>query len=1211
MHAGHEGTPPEQRFEIRGHLGSGGFGTVHEAFDRQTEQRVALKELTRASPGSLVRFKNEFRALADLHHPNLVRLRELIEREGSWYIVMDLIEGEQLLDFVRPASNDPGFDERRLREAFAGIAEALAALHGAGILHRDLKPSNVRVTREGRAVLLDFGLVTAVDEERQSTHADAVGTIAYMAPEQAAGEKLTPATDWYALGASLYEALTGRMPFDGHSGLMIALEKQRSLPPHPEALLRGLPADLSELCMSLLQIAPDARPDARAVLEVLRGTSALEGPRISVMPAAPFAGREEELGQLQRAHERTRQRQLAIVLVEGESGVGKSELVAEFLRREQAREPLLLALRGRCYENEQASYKAFDTCFDELAGALRKMGGQAARVLPAHAPLLTQLFPSFAEVPALPRAALDGVSADPTARRLQGFGALAGLLRNLAAERPVLLVVDDLQWADSESFRLLRALVEHDAPPSILVLCTVRPRDELDGETLSSIDMVRSWPCTEVVSITGLPAPAASALARTLLGEHQDPSWASAIAEESRGHPLLLAELVHYARAQPRARVALTLEAALAARVERLAAPVRELLELVALAGRPHAPPVFARALRVDSVDEALTILLANRLLRARQDQVGCYHDRIRAVVVERVSDARRPQLHRGLAQALAQQRGADPSEEAMHWDLAGEPERALDAYERAARRAFDALAFAQAERQYARAIALVADRKSAHYAGLVAERAHALSCAGKSAEAATAYAEAAQLCHDEEPRLVLQSRMAVKLLQSGNLEAGLAVCRSFLAELGIRLPRSDLASVLLALWNRLRTRFSMDAVRERPEVDARTRLVMDLLHDVSVTLGVVKTTGFLVLSAQYARLAMRSGEPAYMRRSFAAEGWLRNATGGMERARPFFDAARTLGARYPDSEGIRAYEAYGEGSALLANWQWHAARDLLEEAERLHVRHHPDDPWGLIGARYSLGMAWYRMGEHALLLRRMDAWIHEAEERQDRFAVALLTGMGHGAIRHLMRGAGERALSELDDSLAHVPDEPFSFAHFGHVMLTTQVLVYAGGRAAWERLAARHKAHSRAFLFRTRVGRPALLLLRCQAALSAYEESSASERRAFLRLVRDHTRKLRREKSGFTDAFAALYDAQALALEGSARAALELARDAHRRFAELRAVGVWPARYLEGHLEGGERGAQHCAEALAFFESQGWRDARRAVRMSVPILSAAWLAHG
>jgi hypothetical protein len=242
-------------------------------------------------------------------------------------------------------------------------------------------------------------------------------------------------------------------------------------------------------------------------------------------------------------------------------------------------------------------------------------------------------------------------------------------------------------------------------------------------------------------------------------------------------------------------------------------------------------------------------------------------------------------------------------------------------------------------------------------------------------------------------------------------------------------------------------------------------------------------------------------------------------------------------------------------------------------------------------------------MGEHALLARKMEEWIQEVEERQDRFAALLLTGTGHGAIRHLMRGSVDAALAELDAALAGVPDEPFSFGHFGHVMLSTQALVYAGGRAAWDRLEAQRAAHDRAFLYKTRVGQSTLLLLRSQAALSAHESAGAAEQKSLLALVHDHTRRLRRHKAGFTDAFAALYDALLRSIEHEP-GALELAREARIRFEQLRAVGVWPSLYLEGLLEGGAGGATRRADALAFYAAQGWADPERAVRMSLPGLS-------
>jgi serine/threonine protein kinase len=186
--------------------------------------------LNRLDAGSVYRLKNEFRALADVTHPNLVRLHELFAQDASWFFTMELVDGERFDHWVRP---DDALDEARLRAALTQLVAGVSAIHSAGKLHRDLKPSNVLVTPEGRVVVLDFGL--AVDPELggvgQTVAEDSVsGTPAYMAPEQAAGKPATQASDFYALGVMLFEALTGRLPFEGRSGEMLAAKQTRDAP---------------------------------------------------------------------------------------------------------------------------------------------------------------------------------------------------------------------------------------------------------------------------------------------------------------------------------------------------------------------------------------------------------------------------------------------------------------------------------------------------------------------------------------------------------------------------------------------------------------------------------------------------------------------------------------------------------------------------------------------------------------------------------------------------------------------------------------------------------------------------------------------------------------------------------------------------------------------------------------------------------------------
>ncbi|MBK8410577.1 MAG: protein kinase [Sandaracinaceae bacterium] len=257
---------------------------MYEVLDRTREAVVALKMMARRDPRDLYQFKREFRSLAELAHPNLAQLYELHSEGDRWFFTMELVDGQDALSYVRnnvdPAAiKRPGrvdetaptalmthphgkaqapaapvavhaearspamFDEARLRRLVEQLADGLCFLHGAGRVHRDLKPSNVMVARGGRAVMLDFGLVAevAADDDRS---VDAIsGTPAYMAPEQATGEPVGPAADWYAVGVMLYEALAGRRPFVG-TAMELLRQKRETDPRAPSELVEGRPADL-------------------------------------------------------------------------------------------------------------------------------------------------------------------------------------------------------------------------------------------------------------------------------------------------------------------------------------------------------------------------------------------------------------------------------------------------------------------------------------------------------------------------------------------------------------------------------------------------------------------------------------------------------------------------------------------------------------------------------------------------------------------------------------------------------------------------------------------------------------------------------------------------------------------------------------------------------------------------------------------------------
>ncbi|HEY5924782.1 MAG TPA: protein kinase, partial [Kofleriaceae bacterium] len=348
-----------RRFEVRRRLGRGGMGDVYEAFDRETGWTVALKTLRDLDGESLYRFKKEFRALADLAHVNLVRYGELHCENEQWFFTMELVDGVDFHRYVRtdaasfaqlpnsvwttetllakPRSQpscgsdnatvdvSPAFDEARLRASLAQLALAIDSVHAAGRVHRDIKPSNVLVCADGRVVLLDFGLVD--DAEGVQAKGRLSGTPRYMAPEQVRGESVGPETDWYAFGVLLFRALTGIEPFLGTNDDVLA-NKCRLAAPRVRSIVTGAPADLELLCQDLLERERWQRPSGGEILRRLgvADRRVVDG-RLDAEDTWPFVGRSAELAELERGFAESVAGATVPVLVSGEPGIGKSELV--------------------------------------------------------------------------------------------------------------------------------------------------------------------------------------------------------------------------------------------------------------------------------------------------------------------------------------------------------------------------------------------------------------------------------------------------------------------------------------------------------------------------------------------------------------------------------------------------------------------------------------------------------------------------------------------------------------------------------------------------------------------------------------------------------------------------------------------------------------------------------------------------------------------
>jgi serine/threonine-protein kinase len=259
-------------YEVLGELGRGGMGVVYKARQSGLNRVVALKTLRaggRATPPELARFRAEAEAVARLRHPNVVQIYDIGEHDGVPFLCLELVEGGSLATELARAPRSPR-EAARLLEA---LARAVHHAHEQGIVHRDLKPANVLLAADGTPKLTDFGLAKLLDSVCGQTQSEVVlGTPAYMAPEQAAGQskQVGPAADVYALGAILYECLTGRPPFRGDDRLELLLQVLEREPDAPRLHNRGVEPALEAICLKCLEKAPaDRYPSAQALAEDL------------------------------------------------------------------------------------------------------------------------------------------------------------------------------------------------------------------------------------------------------------------------------------------------------------------------------------------------------------------------------------------------------------------------------------------------------------------------------------------------------------------------------------------------------------------------------------------------------------------------------------------------------------------------------------------------------------------------------------------------------------------------------------------------------------------------------------------------------------------------------------------------------------------------------------------------------------------------------
>ena len=680
-------------YKVISELGRGGMGVVYRVYDEKLDRHVALKTLQRISPVGLQRFKQEFRSLADVSHPNLAGPYDLLSDGKTWCFTMEILDAVDFLEYVwsefeklkrdkarKLIAENPNGEPRlspqilqRLKGGLKQLALGLHALHEAGVLHRDIKPSNVLVTTEGRVVLVDFGLAAQIEGDGRPQGIQ--GTPDYMAPEQAASRPVTPASDWYAVGVMLYELLTGRMPIEGKA-LQVIFKKQKETPKAPRELEPTVPQELNDLCVALLQRDAAKRPTVFDILRLVGADDVAESLRGQTAKrtgqAVELVGRERHLDALRDAFNQVKAGSTRSVFVHGKSGMGKSVLIHAFLEEIKAQQKAVV-LTGRCYEQESVPFKALDSLIDSLAGHLGKLPEAVLRqAVPEDSLPMVRLFPVMGQLPGATDAGKPSIdNVDQQELRQRAMNALRDLLKWLGTRQPVVLHIDDLQWGDVDSAVLLGDLMRPPEAPRVLLLGSYR--SEYIGtssclkELATAYTTGQTHPHRQELAVEELEEHDATQLALMLLKRDDLDSirFATKIACESGGWPFFVWELVQHVQEAPEiADQTLELDEVIWTRVNRLPDETRRLLELIAVAGRPIVSAEAYRALEVGAKGQNLLVQLRTRnFIRATEAEdestiVESYHDRIRESVVNHLDEGTKQGYNLSLAETILQLSG-------------------------------------------------------------------------------------------------------------------------------------------------------------------------------------------------------------------------------------------------------------------------------------------------------------------------------------------------------------------------------------------------------------------------------------------------------------------------------------------------------------------------------------------------------------------------
>ena len=678
------------RYQVKRFLGEGGKKKVYLAQDTLLDREVAfaLIKTEGLDETSRTRIQREAQAMGRLgSHPHIVTVFDLGQEQDQPYMVTELMGGGDVEGLVEDADGH----RLPLEQAISIAAETCRGLefaHSRGIVHRDLKPGNLWLTSDGIAKIGDFGLAVALDRSRLTTEGMMVGTVSYMPPEQAMGGEVTPRSDLYSLGAMLYEMVTGRPPFLGDDSVAIIGQHINTPPVSPTWHNGKCPRPLEALIMRLLAKDPAERSesasDVLAALGAIDLTTSMEQPAAEVdqahsldsLAGGVFVGRQLEMGELKGCLEDALSGRGRLVTLVGEPGIGKTRTAQELATYAGLRGGQVLW--GRCYEEQGAPpywpwVQAIRSYVRDIdPEQLRSdMGSGAADIAEVVSEVREQL-PGLESPPQL----------EPEQARFRLFDSITAFLKNAARRKPLVLVLDDLHWADHPSLLLLEFVARELANARVMVVGTYRDvelsRQHPLSQTLGELTRSAGGGFQRVL-LRGLEREDVGRFIELASGVTPPSGMVEAVHRQTEGNPLFVTEVVRLlvqegAMTQDRTsqrdswsvRIPEGVREVIGRRLDRLSQRCNETLTVASLVGREFTSEQISPLIEDISADRLLEVMeeaLAARVIEELPQSVGRYqftHALIQETLAAELSITRRVRLHARIAETLEDLYGGD-----------------------------------------------------------------------------------------------------------------------------------------------------------------------------------------------------------------------------------------------------------------------------------------------------------------------------------------------------------------------------------------------------------------------------------------------------------------------------------------------------------------------------------------------------------------------